>query len=146
MGALLAVDLGLRTGLAAYDDTGTLLWYRSQNYGSPARLRRAVPGVLDRVHALTHLFLEGDRNLAEIWARAASRHDIEPHMVAAETWRAALLAPRLRRTGPDAKRNAESLAREIIERTGARKPTSLRHDAAEAILIGFWGATQLGWA
>ena len=36
-------------------------------------------------------------------------------------------------------------ARAVIEWSGAKRPTSLRHDAAEAILIGLWGALELGW-
>jgi hypothetical protein len=44
-----------------------------------------------------------------------------------------------------AKRTAAEVARRIIEWSGAPRPTSLRHDAAEAILIGLWGAIVLGW-
>jgi len=29
--------------------------------------------------------------------------------------------------------------------SGARRPTSLRDAAAEAILIGLWGALEVGW-
>ena len=37
------------------------------------------------------------------------------------------------------------LARQVIEWSGARRPTSLRHDAAEAILVGLWAVLQEGW-
>lgn len=43
---LLAVDLGLRSGLALYGRDGRLREYRSQNFGSQSRLKRAVPSVL----------------------------------------------------------------------------------------------------
>ena len=33
----------------------------------------------------------------------------------------------------------------MIEWSGAPRPTSLRHDAAEAILIGLWAALEAGW-
>lgn len=33
----------------------------------------------------------------------------------------------------------------MIDWSGARRPTSLRHDAAEAIMIGLWGVLHLGW-
>ncbi|MBI4581226.1 MAG: hypothetical protein HY718_16105 [Planctomycetes bacterium] len=49
------------------------------------------------------------------------------------------------RTGPQAKRHAGTLARRAIEWSGAARPTSLRHDAAEAILIGLYGVVQVGW-
>jgi hypothetical protein len=33
----------------------------------------------------------------------------------------------------------------VIEWSGITRPTSLRHDAAEAILIGLWGVLEAGW-
>jgi len=139
---LLAIDLGLRTGLACFDDQGLLRWYRSHNFGRASRLRRAVHQLLREHHTLTWLVLEGDRSLAEIWTREAQRRDIQTRMVAPETWRAALMPPRQRRSGSDAKRHADTLARQLIVEHGAPKPTGpLRHDAAEAILIGHWGVS-----
>lgn len=46
MTALLAVDVGVRTGLALYGDAGRLRWYRSHNLGSIARLKRAAPAFI----------------------------------------------------------------------------------------------------
>lgn len=55
MSSLLAVDLGVRAGLACYDESGRLRWYRSSDFGDAARLRRAIawsglrpPSSLDR--------------------------------------------------------------------------------------------------
>lgn len=78
MAALLAVDVGVRTGIALYGGDGRLRWYRSHNLGSANRLKRALPTLI------------GDG-------------------------------------------------------TGVTHATSLRHDAAEAILVGLWGALDLGW-
>jgi hypothetical protein len=44
-----------------------------------------------------------------------------------------------------AKSTADDMARRVIEWCGAARPTSLRHDAAEAILIGLWGVLEAGW-
>jgi hypothetical protein len=44
-----------------------------------------------------------------------------------------------------AKRRAIEMARRVIEWSDAPRPTSLRHDAAEAILIGLFGVLELGW-
>ena len=44
-----------------------------------------------------------------------------------------------------AKRGADGVARRVIEWSNAPRPTSLRHDAAEAILIGLWGVLQARW-
>mgnify|MGYP000370310665 CR=1 FL=1 len=48
MPRLLAVDAGVRTGLAAFDGRGLLLWCRSRNFGTVSRLRRAGAIVLGK--------------------------------------------------------------------------------------------------
>jgi hypothetical protein len=145
MAALLAVDLGVRTGLAAYGDDGRLRWYRSQNFGSAARLRRAVPGLLAAEPDLARLVVEGGGALLEPWAVEAEARGVAVQQVSAEAWRALFLLPREQRTGAAAKRTAGVLARRVIEWSGARRPTSLTHDAAEAILVGLWGVLSAGW-
>ncbi len=138
----------MRTGLALYGGDGRLLRYRSNNLGSTTRLRRAVPSLLrvgDDGAAPDHLVLEGPKNLADLWTRVAHRWGIEVSVINAETWREQLLYRRQQRSGKDAKRNADELARRVIRWSGAPNPTSLRHDAAEAILVGLWGVLELGW-
>jgi hypothetical protein len=142
---LLAVDLGLRTGLALYGADGRLRWYRSQNFGTNARLRRGAFGVLKDLSGVEHLVLEGGGTLAELWAKEGERRGLRVRVVDAETWRRALLYPRERRSGAEAKAAADTLARRVIEWSGAARPTSLRHDAAEAILVGLWGVLQARW-
>jgi hypothetical protein len=139
------VDLGVRTGLAAYGDDGRLRWYRSQNFGSAARLKRAVPGLLAGEPDLTRVVLEGGGPLERVWRAAAGERALVTQQVSAEEWRALFLLPREQRTGALAKRTADALARAVIEWSGARRPTSLRHDAAEAILVGLWGVLSAGW-
>ncbi len=142
---LLAVDLGVRTGLALYGDDGRLRWYRSQNYGSAARLRRGAAAQLDALPRLAWLVLEGGGPLAELWRKEGERRALEVLVTGAETWRQRLLLPREQRTGVQAKRVADTLARRVVEWSGAPRPTSLRHDAAEAILVGLWGVLEVGW-
>jgi hypothetical protein len=145
MAALLAVDLGLRTGLALFRDDGRLRWYRSQNFGTATRLRRAVYGLLEELPEVRRLVVEGGGNLADIWLKEAERRGIATRRIAAEVWRARLLYAREQRTGRQAKSHAGDAARRIIEWSAAPRPTALRHDAAEAILIGFWGVLDAGW-
>lgn len=145
MPLLLAVDLGLRTRLAAYGADGRLRWYRSQHFANRASLRRGVAGLLDAEPAVTHLVLEGGGPLAIIWAREADRRRIPARQVAAETWRARLLGDPQRLDRDRAKLAADLLARRVIARSAAPRPTSLRHDAAEAILVGLWAVVELGW-
>ena len=145
MSFLLSVDLGLRTGLALYGRDGRLIWYRSQNYSSVKRLKAAVFGIFNENPDISRLVIEGGGTLAEIWSREAVRRDIPLVQISAETWREKLLFPRQQRSGGQAKKNAEALARIVIEWSGAKRPTSLRHDAAEAILAGLWGVLEIGW-
>lgn len=143
--ALLAVDLGLRTGLAAYSRQGRLLWYRSHNFGSPERLRRGVASLLHEYGTLQQIVLEGGGNLALPWEREAERRRLGFRSIQAHDWRTLLLYDREQRKGKQAKGHADTLARRVIVWSQAPKPTSLRHDAAEAIMIGLWGVLELGW-
>jgi hypothetical protein len=132
----------LRTGLATYGEDGRLLTYHSQHFGSASSLRRAVPALLE---GITHLVIEGGGALANIWSDEATARGIDVRWVSAESWRSAFLYPREQRSGEQAKRAADEMARRVITWSDARRPTSLRHDAAEAILIGLWRALELGW-
>ncbi|MDB4878457.1 MAG: hypothetical protein JWM41_4903 [Gemmatimonadetes bacterium] len=145
MASLLAVDVGVRTGLASFDDDGRLRWYRSQNFGSAARLRRALPALLTADADLSHVVLEGGGAIADSWESEATKRHLEVTRVTAEEWRSTFLLPREQRSGAQAKETAGRLARAIIDWSDARRPTSLRHDAAEAIMIGLWGALHLRW-
>ncbi len=145
MPVLLAIDLGIRTGLAVYGHDGRLRAYRSHNFGSAARLKRGAPRVLDELPELSLLVMEGGGPLADIWAREADRRGVPVRRVAAEEWRARLLYPRQHRDTRHAKGSADHLARRVIEWSGAPRPTSLRHDAAEAILLGLWSVLEAGW-
>src|SRR5690606_25470259 len=73
--ALLAVDLGLRTGLAGYARDGRLLWYRSHNFGSAQRLKRGAASLLDEHAALVWLYIEGGGALLLPWEREAQRRE-----------------------------------------------------------------------
>jgi len=142
---LLAIDLGLKTGFARFGDDGRLVAYRSQNYGTVSRLKKAAWSELRRVEDLAAIAVEGDAALARVWGKAATKQGAEVFAIQARTWRRALFIERDRRTGAVAKASADVLARRVIEASGLPRPTSLRHDAAEAICIGLWACAQLGW-
>ena len=145
MTSLLAVDLRLRTGLALYGPDGRLRWYRSQHFANRAALRRGAHGLLDAFPDLTHLVLEGGGPIAHIWVREAGRRGIPVRRIAAEDWRRRLFDPNQRRGRERSKLSADGLARRVIEWSDLPRPTSLRHDAAEAILVGLWGVLEVGW-
>lgn len=140
---LLAIDCGLKTGLALYTIDGTLLWYRSHNFGNRQRLKKAAWQILKEIDRLTHLVIEGGGTLAEVWLKEGQKRGLDVTQIHAVEWRKDLLLPRQQRTGKQAKQVADELAREIIEKSEAAKPTSLRHDAAEAVLVGWWAVDFL---
>lgn len=142
---LLAIDLGLRAGLAWYSGDGRLASYRSTHFASTAVLKRGIEAVLAEAEQLSFLVVEGDRRHAELWAKRAEKRGARILLVAPEVWRARLLLPRESRSGRDAKDAATVLARQVIEWSGARRPTSLNDDAAEAILLGLYGVLAVGW-
>jgi hypothetical protein len=142
---LVAVDLGLRTGIAVFDGEARLCSYGSRNFGSRTRLRAGADSVLREVGRVDVLVVEGDRALGAIWATRAARLGARTLEVAPEHWRERLLHVRERRNAREAKAAADVLARRTIEVLGVRRPTSLRHDAAEAVLIGLWGCLEIGW-
>lgn len=145
MSSLLAVDLGLKTGLALYGQDGRLRWYRSKNFGTTTRLRQAVHGLLKELPHIALLVIEGGGGIAGIWEHEAQKCGVPVCRITAEDWRKKLLYPREQRDGTSAKDNAGVLAGRIIAWSGLRQPTIPRHDAAEAILTGLWGVLEVGW-
>jgi hypothetical protein len=139
---LLAIDLGLRCGWAAFDGDGRLFAYGSRHFGSRAALRKAIPRILDDHPQLATLVVEGGGELFVPWQKEARRRGIAVEQVMGEEWRRRILLPRQRANGKDAKAAADGAAREVIEHSGAKRPTSLRHDAAEAILVGTWACGE----
>jgi hypothetical protein len=142
---LLAVDLGLWTGLAVFSRDGRCLRYRSTHFPSISALKQALPRLLDEAPGLAALFCEGDRQLGAVWTKLAEKRGVACVVTQAERWREVLLAPHERRDGAQAKAQADVRAREVLAWSGLKRPTSLRHDAAEAILLGVWGGLELGW-
>ena len=143
MSSLLAVDLGLRAGLACYDESGRLRWYRASTFGDAARLRWAIPSLLDEADDLTRVVIEGHGPLALGWEEEAHARDVLVRWISPGEWRRLLLPDPDSRAA--ARRDAPIVARRVIAWSGLRVPSSLDHDAAAAILIGLWGVMNAGW-
>ena len=139
MNSLLAVDLGVRTGFALYNSDGNLVWYRSRNYGNKQRLRKDIQNMLSQIPSLSHVILEGGGDIARIWLKECRLRNIVFRQIYAEDWRKDLFDPKEVRTGEQAKLNAIQLAKKVIDQCKGPKSTSMLDDAAEAILIGYWG-------
>ncbi len=140
------MDLGLRTGLAAFARDGRLVWARSQNLGTRTRLRAAANTLLDGLPHVERLVLEGGGDLARLWIGVAEKRGLRARVIDAGVWRRPLLLPREQRSGSDAKAAADGLARAVITWSGAPAPKgALRHDAAEAVAVGLWAVLDAGW-
>jgi hypothetical protein len=127
LSTLLGIDLGLRTGLALYGSDGRLLWYRSQNFGTATRLRRAVHGQLGSLPQLEWVILEGGGNLARIWEKEAERRGLRMRRIAAEQWREKLLLSREQRRGSQAKDADRMAPHHRVVRRAPRHGAASRH-------------------
>lgn len=142
---LIAVDLGLRTGVACFGADGTLRYARARRFANRTRLRAAIPSLLTGEGPLAWVVVEGDPALARLWTRAAERLGAQTLRVAPHVWRDALLLPRERRSGQDAKSAALRDAQRLLADAGRSPVVPLKHDAAEAALIGLWALSQVTW-
>ena len=145
MKSLLAIDLGVKTGLALFNDSGRLVWYRSHNYGNKRRLKSNIPEIFHSIPDLSIICIEGGGPIADLWKSMAVRHQLETYQVFAEEWRKELFYEREILNGEMAKQNAIDMARKVVVWSGINKPTAMRHDTAEAILVGLWGVLKAGW-
>jgi hypothetical protein len=145
LAALLGIDLGLRMGWALFATNGRLLDYGAHNFGSKPRLKRGCRWFFDRAPNLDWLLLEGGGFASGPWLAEARRRQIQTLQIDAQTWRQVLFPPRDQAPYFRAKQRADRLARSIIDWSGAKRPTTLRHDSAEAICLGLWGVLELGW-
>lgn len=142
---LLAVDVGLYTGLALFNRNAQLLWYRSHHPAGAPQLKRLVAKQLRTPPRPTHIYYEGGGPLAAIWEKEAVALSLMPVQVQAQQWRQRLFHARQHSSSAVAKREALLMAHKTIHTLGGKKPTSLRHDTAEAILIGVYALLELGW-
>jgi hypothetical protein len=139
---LLAVDLGVKTGLALFNEEGMLIWYRSHNYGNKNRLKKHIPDIINAIPSLSVIVIEGGGDIAELWKDKAKKHRTEVVQIFAEDWRKDLFYDRQFRKGEIAKQNAIQMANKIITESGLKRQKTSMHDTAEAILIGLWGVRK----
>ncbi len=142
---LLSVDIGLHTGLALFSSNQELLWYRSHHLSTPAKLKKLIASLLRQTPRPNYIYLEGGGQLVDIWKKEAEKLSIPTRQLHADQWRRTLFYRRQHSNRSQAKKEAEITARKVINALGGKKPTSLRHDTAEAILIGLFALLELGW-
>lgn len=140
---LLCIDAGIKFGFALWNAEGELLRFGSHNVGNATRLKAQAWHFLRACPELQWLVIEGGGSTAAIWKRVAEKQGVRVWMIHAELWRNEVFPPRDRRSGVQAKHNADALARKIISESPIPVPKTLRHDAAEAILAGNWAMQHL---
>lgn len=145
MTVLLSVDLGVKTGLACWTSNGKLLWYRSQNYGSTERLKRAIRSILGQFNEPGVLVLEGGGRISELWITIAVRTGWLIETLHAEEWRLNLINQSEWQYCRDLK--GLSIAYATIACHWGSQPVAgiLNHNTAEAILAGLWILIKSGF-
>lgn len=156
---LLAVDLGLRTGLSLYNDEGRLLRFDNFHFESPDQLLKAAKSVLlaweddvketdasGRRWKISKIAIEGgDPPLRDAWHEAANGDRAVLH-VRPEEWRADLLLTKEKLDGEKAKSASRLIARQIVSDYGNFDfEGKFQTDMAESILLGLHVARRLGW-
>lgn len=146
MRSILGIDLGIKTGLAHFLENGKLISYWSHNFGTRNKLRKGVYTILTNIareRQIKCIVIEGSKIFAKPWTNMAKRLNVDCHIVEPHIWREQLFGKK-DITSQDAKKKATVYARKIIINSGLSPPKYLNHNAAEAILIGFWGVINFG--
>lgn len=164
---MVAVDLGLRTGLALYSDDGRLLEYEHAVYETAEDLEAKCLKLMSEWEAkyqrpnnnenieddkasfhITHVAVEGaDVALRAVWKSMAEDHlHCRLLLVKPEEWRADLLLAKEKASGEAAKEASRLIARQIVADYGGRlHEGKLATDVAEAVLLGYHVSRRLGW-
>jgi hypothetical protein len=151
MQSLLAVDLGLRTGMCLFNDAGNLLRYDDRQFASADHLEQGAAAILSEWEAeagsrISHVAIEGsDPYLLSAWSNAVG--DRRVLHVQPEHWRHDLLTPQECDSWKSSKDASRVVARSIIERFGTAELDRVDYttDCAEALLLGAHVAQRLGW-
>jgi len=162
---LLAIDLGLRTGISLFNDRGELLRYDfihlsdvDELYEHAARLMMEWE---DAANAdceetgerwqITCIALEGaEPSHYEAWTEAAMDTDLEiPEIISIrpDEWRSEFLVSKEQISGKKAKEAARLIARQVVSDYGVMDEHvgRFKTDAAESIVMGLFVARRLGW-
>ncbi|MFW5974945.1 MAG: hypothetical protein ACOCQ6_01935 [Bacteroidota bacterium] len=142
----MAIDLGVKTGLAVYNSNGDLIQYHSRNYGNARRLKKAIHHILKEPENLKFLYIEGGGKLDKYWVKQAAKLGVTTKQIHAETWRNKLF-PKSQADyhSKPVKNYAEKQAKEILKAHAFPIPENLNKDVSEAILIGLYGCIEQGW-
>lgn len=142
---LLAVDVGLTFGWACYSHSNQLISYGSHHCTRRAKLKTLSWHLLRQLPPHSVVYAEGGGDLNSLWRRNAEKHGLAFRSLPAEQWRDECFYSRDRSRGAEAKRAAQRIAHTLVASQGKTSATPLRHDTAEAIVMGWWALRELEW-
>jgi len=154
---LMAVDLGLRTGFALFNDRGELVHYENIVYENAESLRDGAETFMreweDKLSKsnpsrITHISIEGaDAALRDIWRELCGGNAHQKlTFVRPEEWRADLLSSKEKTSGGSSKEAARLVARQVVaDCSGKLHEGKFQTDVAEAVLVGYHVCRRLGW-
>lgn len=162
---LLAIDLGLRTGISLFNDRGELLRYDyihltdvDELHDHAARLMMEWENGANTDSEktgerwqLTCIALEGSEpSHFEAWREAAMDTDLEiPEIISVrpDEWRSEFLERKESISGKKSKEAARLIARQVVSDYGVmdNHVGRFKTDAAESIVMGMFVARRLGW-
>ena len=164
----ISLDLGLRFGWAFYTDLGRLIGYGSHHCAGRPQLKKCAYALIQSLPEHSELWIEGGGALLKFWSKPALKKGVFFQSVHAHQWRNSYFGNRQDLSGKEAKKKAVEWATHLIafhcDRETERSPVAqssrqqsrydrhavlkmpntheLRHDAAEAILMGWWALFQ----
>ena len=144
---LFSLDLGLRFGWALYTQELDLIAYGSRHCGSVAQFKALAYSSIKRLPHDSHVYVEGGGPLLKYWRNPAEKRSLYFRSVHAEQWRSDTLpiTHQYHVRGTVMKAEAIKRARPLILAQSGKRAKTLRHDAAEAILMGWWALYQIEW-
>jgi hypothetical protein len=159
---LLAVDLGLKSGVALFNKQGQLLRYEQhlfnkdklneeiktivEGWESDVQKSDIIPSNGEQLWSVTKIAVEGgDVAIFNAWDSAAK--DVSISRVSPEEWRFHLLSEKERTSGATSKAAARLIARQVVSDFGimGNHKGKFKTDVAEAVVLGFYVCKKLGW-
>ncbi|KAG7344488.1 calcineurin-like phosphoesterase [Nitzschia inconspicua] len=149
---LMAVDLGLKSGISLFNSQGNLVRYEQFQFHRDT-LEQKIPSIIEQWEQqagdgwkVTHIAIEGgDTALLAMWERVTP--DISTLRVRPEEWRSELLTAKENKNGASAKAASRLIARQMVQDFGTMEHHTgkFQTDVAEAVLLGTHVARRLGW-
>jgi hypothetical protein len=157
---LLAVDLGLRSGVSLFNNRGELVRYEQFHFERETLqdtaqqlvqeweedVNKESDGSDPRPWRVTHLAIEGgDPVFRDAWSEATE--DMSLLFVPPEEWRGSLLLDKEKTSGKESKAAARLIARQVVTDFGVMSlhDGTFKTDVAEAVVLGLYVARKLGW-